>query len=303
MNSILRNINGKNIFLLICIVIAVVLSASVVCAVDFDEEAGYSDPVKLEEMDFYVDKSLPESDIKELRDANLVDKKVVKKYTYKTSDSYKLKKIKSKKYKTIYVNKKGLKELKKYKTTNKVYKKIPKYLDWLGYNKKLSKKIYKNEWDVKKYKKIKKIYNWQSCKWKDVKVGTKEVWVTKKIKTYESWIDDDGRLYKSKSWNPYKKYGYNIKYVKSVWRYYSDGDICYDYYKVKVKKPIYKSYCEPVKHKKKMTFYKVKLKLINYKKVKVPHKLTVFTRPHKQPGLIHDYYLEGTHYKDYMYWV
>ena len=75
------------------------------------------------------------------------------------------------------------------------------------------------------------------------KVGTKKVtkWKTKKMKTYESWINSDGVLYKSKSWNPYKKFGYNAKYVKSVWRYYDDGDICWEYYKVpyKVKKPVY----------------------------------------------------------------
>ena len=61
------------------------------------------------------------------------------------------------------------------------------------------------------------------------------------MKTYESWIDSDGNLYKSKSWNPYKKFGYKAKYVKSVWKYYDDGDICWDYFKVPktVKKKVY----------------------------------------------------------------
>ena len=79
------------------------------------------------------------------------------------------------------------------------------------------------------------------------KVGTKKVtkWKTKKMKTYESWVDSNGVLYKSKSWNPYKKFGYNARYVKSVWRYYSDGDICWEYFKVptKVKKPVYMYMC------------------------------------------------------------
>ena len=67
------------------------------------------------------------------------------------------------------------------------------------------------------------------------------LWKTKKMKTYESWIDSDGNLYKSKSWNPYKKFGYKAKYVKSVWKYYDDGDICWDYFKVPktVKKKVY----------------------------------------------------------------
>lgn len=64
------------------------------------------------------------------------------------------------------------------------------------------------------------------------KVGYKYKWKTKKMKTYESWYDSNGNLYKSKSWSPYKKWGYNIKYIKSVWRYYDDGSICWEYYKV-----------------------------------------------------------------------
>ena len=95
----------------------------------------------------------------------------------------------------------------------------------------------------KQYKKLKKIDGYGISK----KVGTKKTkkWVTKKVKTYESWVDSDGYLYKSKSWDPYKKLGYKAKYVKSVWRYYSDGDICWEYFKVPktVKKPIYIGVC------------------------------------------------------------
>ena len=93
----------------------------------------------------------------------------------------------------------------------------------------------------KEYNKIKK--GWEVTK----KVGTKKVtkWKTKKMKTYESWCDSDGLIYKSKYWNPYKKFGYNAKYVKSVWKYYSDGDVCWDYFKVpyKVKKNVYMHMC------------------------------------------------------------
>jgi hypothetical protein len=88
------------------------------------------------------------------------------------------------------------------------------------------------------YKKIK-----QGKKGLTKKVGYKKVteWTTKKVKTYESWVDNDGNLIKSKSWNPYNKVGYKAKYVKSVWKYYNDGDICWEYYKVPktVKKPLY----------------------------------------------------------------
>jgi len=91
----------------------------------------------------------------------------------------------------------------------------------------------------KQYKKLKKYDGYAISK----KVGSvkKTKWVTKKVKTYESWVDSDGYMYKSKSWNPYKKVGYKAKYVKSVWKYYSDGDICWEYYKVpkKINKPIY----------------------------------------------------------------
>ena len=97
---------------------------------------------------------------------------------------------------------------------------------------------YKVKVSDKTYNQIKK-----GKKYIDKKVGYKKItkWNVKKIKTYESWKDDDGYVYKSKSWNPYIKLGGNIKYVKSVWRYYSDGDICWDYYKVPkvVKKPVY----------------------------------------------------------------
>lgn len=268
-----------------------------------DREAKeWTGPVELEEMDIHADKKLPASDIQELRAAKNSNIELVKKYSYKTSDGYKLVKAKSNTYKNIYVDVYGLKDLKKYKCTDTVYKKIPKSIHNIAYNSKLGKYIYNNEWEIKKIKKIKKTYKWKSTKWMEKKVGTKKVWVTKKIKTYESWVDSDGNLYKSKYWSPYKKYGYNIKYVKSVWRYYSDGDICYDYYKVKVNKPIYKSYYKIVTHKQKLTFYKVKLKKIIYKKVSVPHKLIVFTRANKQPGFIHDYYYEGDHMIDQMYW-
>ena len=93
----------------------------------------------------------------------------------------------------------------------------------------------------KQYKKIKKGYEVTK------KVGTKKVtiWTTKKMKTYESWIDSNGRLYKSKSWNPYKKFGYKAKYVKSVTKYYDDGDITWEWYKVPktVKKTVYMHMC------------------------------------------------------------
>lgn len=75
------------------------------------------------------------------------------------------------------------------------------------------------------------------------KVGTKKVkkWKTKKMKTFETWLDSDGNLIKSKSWNPYKKFGYKARYVKSVTKYYSDGDITWEWYKVPktIKKPVY----------------------------------------------------------------
>ena len=91
----------------------------------------------------------------------------------------------------------------------------------------------------KQYKKLKRTDGYGVSK----KVGTitKTKWMTKKVKVYESWIDSNGYLYKSKSWNPYKKVGYKAKYVKSVTKYYSDGDITWDYFKVpkKVKKPVY----------------------------------------------------------------
>ncbi len=113
-----------------------------------------------------------------------------------------------------------------------------------------SKTFHKGKYKVtisdSKWKKIKKGQLFSK------KVGTKKktVWVTKKMKTYESWVDSNGYMYKSKSWNPYQKFGYNAKYVKSVWKYYSDGDICWEYYKVKttVKEPVFfhinsKGYC------------------------------------------------------------
>lgn len=90
----------------------------------------------------------------------------------------------------------------------------------------------------KKYNKLKKNF-------KDYhkKVGTKKTkkWVTKKVKTFETWTDSNGNIYKTKSWNPYNKLGYNAKYVKSTTRYYSDGSITWEYYKVKqtVKKSVY----------------------------------------------------------------
>ena len=90
----------------------------------------------------------------------------------------------------------------------------------------------------KTYKQIKK-----GNKYLVKKVGTKKVtkWTTKKIKTHETWIDDEGNLYKSASWNPYKKFGYKAKYVKSETKYYSDGSITWEWYKVPttVKKPLY----------------------------------------------------------------
>lgn len=267
-----------------------------------DEASAWGDSIQLEYSDIITEKILPEKDIQELRMAKSKNIYLAKEYTYTTPNSYKLVKVKSVTYKTVYVDKNGLKDLKKSKSTDRVYKKIPKSIFKLKYDKKLGKKIYRHDWEIKKIKKVKKTYRWKSTKWMERKVGTKKVWVTKKIKTYESWIDDDGYLYKSKSWNPYRKYGYDIKYLKSVWEYYEDGDICYSYYKVKVKKPIYESYSKQVNHKTKKTFYKVKLKQIKYKKVKVPHKLTVFTRINKQPGLVHDYYFEGQHMVDHMYW-
>jgi MoaA/NifB/PqqE/SkfB family radical SAM enzyme len=100
---------------------------------------------------------------------------------------------------------------------------------------------YKCKVSNKEYKKIKKGIEVTK------KVGTKKAtkWKTKKMKTYETWTDSDGYVYKSKYWNPYKKFGYKAKYVKSVWKYYSDGDICWDYFKVpcKVKKNVYMSMC------------------------------------------------------------
>ena len=269
---------------------------------DDGEAKDWAGPIKLEDMDVHADKSLPTGDIQELRSAKNNNNVIVKQYSYTTSDGYKLVKIKSNTYKTIYVDKNGLNDLKGYKSTDLVYKKIPKSIKKIKYDKKLSKKIYKYDWDIKKVKKVKKTYKWKTTKWNKKKVGSKKVWVTKKMKTYETWVDSDGYMYKSKSWNPYKKFGYNAKYLKSEWRYYSDGDICWGYYRVKVNKPVYKSYAKTVTHKKTKTFYKVKLKKINYKKVKVPHKLVVFTRANKQPGFIHDFYFEGTHMTEHHYW-
>ena len=320
--------NKKSIILILILILCIVLTISTVSAIgnsdsidnltmdetksveklspsDFDDEdaKGWVGPIELEDMDVHTDKSLSASEIQELRTAKKNNIELVKKYTYTTSDGYKLVKTKSNTYKTIYVNKNGLKDLKRYKTTDLVYKKIPKSIHKINYDKKSSKYIYKYDWEIKKIKKIKKTYKWKSTKWMQKKVGTKKAWVTKKIKTYESWVDSNGYMYKSKTWNPYQKYGRNIKYLKSEWKYYSDGDICYGYYKVKVNKPVYKYYSKTVNHKKTKTFYKVKLKKINYKKVKVPHKLIVFTRINKQPGLIHDFYFEGTHMVENRYWT
>ena len=89
------------------------------------------------------------------------------------------------------------------------------------------------------YKKLKKTDQYMVSK----KVGTvkKTKWVTKKMKIYETWLDSNGNLIKSKSWNPYNKFGYKAKYVKSITKYYVDGEITWGYYKVpkKVKKPVY----------------------------------------------------------------
>lgn len=82
----------------------------------------------------------------------------------------------------------------------------------------------------KTYKKIK---NGQKTLKKKVDSKKKTRWVTKKVKSYETWIDSNGLIYKSKVWNTYQKYGYKGKFIKSVWKSYSDGDICWDYYKVK----------------------------------------------------------------------
>ena len=90
-----------------------------------------------------------------------------------------------------------------------------------------------------------KKYKYLKSHFKDYhkKVGSKKVktWKTKKVKTYETWVDDYGNMYKSKSWNPYKKLGYKAKYVKSVTKYYDDGQITWGYYKVPktVKKSVY----------------------------------------------------------------
>ena len=90
----------------------------------------------------------------------------------------------------------------------------------------------------KKYNKLKN--NFKSY---HKKVGSKKIkkWVNKKIKTYETWMDKYGNIYKTKSWNPYNKVGYNAKYVKSKTKYYDDGSITWDYFKIKktVKKSIY----------------------------------------------------------------
>lgn len=75
------------------------------------------------------------------------------------------------------------------------------------------------------------------------KVGTKKKtkWVTKKTKSYQTWKNKKGKVYKIKEWAPPSKWGDNIKYVKTVFKHSKKGDIRYDYYKVKttVKKPVY----------------------------------------------------------------
>lgn len=97
---------------------------------------------------------------------------------------------------------------------------------------------YKVKVSDKTYKQIKK-----GNKYLVKKVGYKKVtkWTTKKMKTYESWIDSNGNLYKSESWNPYKKFGYKAKYIKEKTYWYDDGSITYEWYKVPktVKKPLY----------------------------------------------------------------
>ena len=123
-------------------------------SVAFDDEDAkeWAASVKLEDMDVHADKSLPEKDIQELRAAKDANKELIKKYSYSTSDGYKLVKIKSNSYKTVYVNKYGLKDLKGYKSTDSVYKKIPKSIYKIKYDKKLSKKIWNSEWNIKKIK-------------------------------------------------------------------------------------------------------------------------------------------------------
>ena len=140
----------------------------------------------------------------------------------------------------------------------------------------LKEKDGKGYWKIISKKKVTKkhVYHYT---WKDkVKVGTKTAWVTKKMKTYESWIDSNGYLYKSKSWNPYKKWGYNIKYIGSKWRYYSDGDICWEYYKVKTKVPVYKTVTKHEKTTWKGKYYKLKLKWVKYQKTYVKPKVTFY---------------------------
>ncbi|WP_296848395.1 hypothetical protein [uncultured Methanobrevibacter sp.] len=117
---------------------------------DDGEAKDWAGPIKLEDMDVHADKSLPTGDIQELRSAKNNNNVIVKQYSYTTSDGYKLVKIKSNTYKTIYVDKNGLSDLKGYKSTDLVYKKIPKSIKKIKYDKKLSKKIYKYDWDIKK---------------------------------------------------------------------------------------------------------------------------------------------------------
>ena len=147
-----------------------------------DNDAKDWEVAKLEELDEYVDKSLPSNDIQELRTAKNGNQNLVKEYTYQTSDGYKLVKIKSTTYKTVYVDKYSLKDLKNYDTTDYVYKKIPKSIHNIKYDKKLSKKIRNNEWEIKKIKKVKKTYKWKSTKWMEKKLEAKKFGLQKKLK-------------------------------------------------------------------------------------------------------------------------
>ena len=233
--------------------------------------AVHAETIDLEDQsdETYVD--LTDAQIKEIRNKNYDQKTYYGKIDKDTD--YKLYKKNTNKKKTIYISKYDLKYFNKGEKTYYT-KKLKTNEAKMKWKKIVKEKEDQGYWKVLGKKKVSKKHVYYYT-WKDqVKVGTKTKWVTKKMKTYESWVDDYGNLYKSKSWNPYKKWGYDIKYVSSKWKYYSDGDICWEYYKVKTKVPIYKTVTKHDKDVWKGKYYKLKLKWVKYAKKYIKPKVT-----------------------------
>lgn len=154
-------------------------------------------------------------------------------------------KVKTKFKKKVNLDKTGLKQIKKRGHTDSNVR----------YG-----KLHTSNWKVLKAKKCTRYYT----DYKYVKSGYKYKWVKKSFKSYESWVDSYGNLYKTRYWDTYKKAhknGRQAKYLGSNWKHYSDGDIGWAIYKVRVKVPAYKT----VKVREKYSFYKVKLQQYKYK--------------------------------------